>query len=87
MTQFQDLLQGKRLVTVEIIYHLPDFPELLQSFIWQDYDLPPHFPKLQDFLHFWDFSIEGRLHSVRIGYAGALKTPVIRTADFLATIH
>jgi len=87
MNTFQELLQGKRLVTVEIIYHLPDFPELLQSFIWQDYDLPPNFPKLQDFLHFWDLSIEGRLHSVRIGYAEPLKTPLIRTADFLASIH
>jgi len=87
MSLFYELMQGKRLITVEIIYHLPDFPELLQSFIWQDYDLPPEFPKLQDFLHFWSLSIDGRLHSVNVAYAEPLKLPFVRVADFAASIH
>ena len=87
MSRFHELLQEKRLITVEIIYHLPDFPELLQSFIWQDYDLPPNFPRLHDFLHFWSLSIDGRLHSVHIAYAGPLKLPLVRVADFSASIH
>jgi Usg-like family protein len=43
-------LEGFSLTTAEIIYRLPDHPRLLQSYIWQDYDLAPKFPKLADFL-------------------------------------
>jgi Usg-like family len=32
-------MRGYRLTTAEIIYHLPDHPALLQSFIWQKFDL------------------------------------------------
>lgn len=28
----------------------PDYSRLLQSYMWQDYDLAPRFPKLVDFL-------------------------------------
>lgn len=53
MATFYQMLQGQRLTTAEIVYHLPDFPELLQSYIWQEYDLPPHIsqaPRLFDLL-------------------------------------
>jgi uncharacterized protein Usg len=58
-----------RLTTAEIIYHLPDQPEVLQSFIWQRLDSAPDFPELRRFLEFWSRTIEGRLHSVRVGQA------------------
>ena len=41
------------LTTAEILYRLPDFPRLLESYIWQDYDVAPNFPKLVDFLGYW----------------------------------
>ena len=55
-----------RLTTAEILYHLPDFPALLQTFVWQNVDAPPKFPRLQQFLDFWDTELEGKLHSVRV---------------------
>ena len=58
-----------RLTTAEIIYHLPDHPDLLQSFIWQKLDRAPDFPELRRFLEFWSRNIEGKLHSVKIGQA------------------
>ena len=39
-------LEGFSLTTAEILYRLPDYPRLLQSYIWQDYDVAPEFPKL-----------------------------------------
>src|SRR3546814_12146768 len=33
-----------RLTTAEILYHMPNHPALLQSYVWQDYDLAPKFP-------------------------------------------
>jgi uncharacterized protein Usg len=59
-------LRDYRLTTAEILYHLPDHPRLLQTFLWQEYDLAPHFPELKKFLGFWEAKIEGRLHSVRV---------------------
>ena len=58
-----------RLTTAEIIYRMPDHPELLQSFIWQKLDLAPDFPELRRFLEFWSRNIEGKLHSVKVGQA------------------
>ena len=59
-------LQGYRLATAEILYRLPDHPGLLQTFVWQDYDIAPRYPVLNRFLDFWTRQIEGPLHSVRV---------------------
>src|SRR3546814_309539 len=59
-------LAGYRLTTAEILYHMPDHPDLLQSFVWQHLDLAPDFPVLRRFLDFWTREIEGKLHSVEI---------------------
>lgn len=55
-----------RLTTAEIIYHLPDYPELLQTYLWQEYDIAPRFPELKKFLDFWESRLDGRLHSVQV---------------------
>ena len=65
-------LRTRVLTTAEILYYFPDYPDLLQQYIWQDYDLAPQFPTLKQFLGFWEKNIEGRLHSVRVTNAGAI---------------
>ncbi len=59
---------GYGLTTAEIFYWLPDFPALIQTYIWQDYDLAPDFPNLFAFLDFWKVSVHARLHSVRFAH-------------------
>ena len=54
------------LVTAEIFYFFPDYPNLLQTYIWQENDNLPEYPKLNGFLNFWEKEIEGKLHSVII---------------------
>jgi uncharacterized protein Usg len=66
MANLQLQLQDYRLTTAEILYHLPDHPGLLQSFIWQNYDIAPRYPELHRFLDFWVREIEGKLHSVKL---------------------
>ncbi len=58
------MLKGYGLTTAEILYRMPDHPGLLQSFIWQHYDLAPKFPELLRFIEFWKRKLEGPLHSV-----------------------
>jgi len=74
MSDFERMLQDYRLTTAEILYHMPDHPTLLQSFVWQELDIAPRFPVLNKFLSFWETSIEGKLHSVKIASA-KLVTP------------
>jgi len=52
MTLYELQMKGYRLTTAEIVYHLPDHPALLQTFIWQKFDLAPGFPELHKFLDF-----------------------------------
>lgn len=67
-------LEGYRLATAEILYRLPDHPSVLQTFVWQHYDIQPKFPVLRRFLDYWTENIEGPLHSVRVTRL-ALLTP------------
>ncbi len=60
------LMQDYRLTTAEILYHMPDHPSLLQSYVWQELDLNPDFPELKRFLEFWDRSLDGKVHSVAV---------------------
>ena len=69
---FKRQLDGYRLTTAEILYHLPDHPAVLQSYIWQDYDLAPKFPRLMKFPDFWSHNLEGPLAQVRIAHAGLI---------------
>ena len=66
MGEIDKQLRDYRLTTAEILYHLPDHPKLLQSYLWQEYDIAPRFPVLHRFLDFWAQNLEGRLHSVLV---------------------
>ncbi len=61
-------IKGFSLTTAEILYRLPDYPELLQSYVWQDYDRAPEFPRLKRFLAFWSTNLEGPLYRVRVAH-------------------
>jgi uncharacterized protein Usg len=63
-------MRGYRLTTAEILYHRPDHPAVLQTYLWQEYDLMPRFPVLNKFLKFWEDNLDGRLHSVRVAATG-----------------
>jgi uncharacterized protein Usg len=65
MSELEMMLNGYGLTTAEIYYHLPDHPALLQSYVWQNYDLAPDFPEMKGFLKFWQEKLDGPLHSVR----------------------
>jgi uncharacterized protein Usg len=61
-------LEGFSLTTAEILYCLPDYPRLLQSYVWQEYDLAPRFPRLTEFLGFWTTNLDGALYRVRVAH-------------------
>ena len=80
-------LRDYRLTTAEILYRLPDHPEILQTYIWQDLDIAPRFPVLRKFLDFWHRELDGRLHSVRVASASVIKPPSIRHPRAYLHLH
>ena len=87
MTQFELALRGYSLTTAEILYHMPDHPKVLQSFVWQELDIAPKFPVLNKFLHFWTGNIEGKLHSVRVAALGLIAPSELKMLGGEFTLH
>ncbi len=79
-------VEGFGLTTAQIIYRRPDHLELLQEFLWQQYDLFPEFPGLEKFLAFWEEKIEGPLYSVTVAHQRLLRPTDIATLR-VATRH
>ena len=67
------IVKDYRLTTARIFYHLPDHPGLLQSYVWQEFDLAPDYPALRKFLDFWARQLDGPLHSVTVAHADLIK--------------
>lgn len=84
---FHRQLNGYGLTTAHIFYRRPDHPWLLQSYVWQDYDLCPHFPVLNRFLCFWRDKLEAPLHSVTVAHSRLIKPAEIKAIDGLLQLH
>ena len=84
---FRRQLQGYGLTTARILYRRPDYRWLLQSYVWQDYDLWPEFPQLQKFLTFWQDRLEGPLHSVTVAHARLIRPAEISPVNGEFRLH
>jgi uncharacterized protein Usg len=85
--EFRLQMEGYGLTTAEIHYHLPDHPSLLQLFVWQEYDLAPHFPSLKGFLGYWERDLEGALHSVRVAHSRLIKPSEWKAVDGVIVLN
>jgi uncharacterized protein Usg len=84
---FKRQLAGYGLTTAHIFYRRPDHPWLLQSYVWQQYDLCPKFPELQRFLDFWRQKLDGALHSVTVAHSKLIRPAEISTLDGEFRLH
>ncbi len=80
-------LQGYGLTTAKILYGMPDYPRVLQTYVWQQYDLAPNFPVLTQFLEFWRRELEGPLHSVEVAHARLIRPAEFRAVDGELSLH
>jgi uncharacterized protein Usg len=80
-------LDGYGLTTAQILYRLPDHPSLLQTYVWQDYDLCPRFPVLNRFLAFWLEKLEGPLFSVTVAHSRLIKPAELRAIGGEFRLH
>ena len=84
---FTEMMSGYSLTTAEILYRLPDHPALLQSYIWQDYDQHPRFPKLKGFLEFWSRELEGKLFKVLVAHTKLIRPAELRLVRAEMKLH
>ncbi len=75
------------LTTAHILYGMPDHPKLLQSYVWQSYDLAPQFPELHRFLDFWRRELDGPLHSVTVAHKRLIRTGEWRAVTAELRLH
>ena len=75
-------LLGYGLTTANIVYRFPAHQLLLQTYVWQDFDIEPDFPKLRAFLDFWERELDGPLFSVKISHS-----LIISPEDFKSATH
>ena len=87
MDDLKKIMSDYRLTTAEILYHMPDHPSLLQTFLWQEYDLCPDFPELMNFLNFWEKKLDGKLHSVKVSNCELITPQEFNYTDFNLTLH
>jgi uncharacterized protein Usg len=85
--EFRKQFVGYGLTTAHILYRRPDHRWLLQSYVWQNYDLFPKFPELRRFLAFWQEKLDGPLHSVRVAHCKLIKPAELKTIDGEFRLH
>ena len=76
-----------QLTTAEILYRLPDYPDILQSFVWQKLDIAPEYPKLRGFLDFWVKHLDGSIYSVRVAGRDLIGPSSLRCVDKDLVLH
>jgi uncharacterized protein Usg len=84
---FRKQVLGYGLTTAEIVYRRPDYHWLLQTYVWQGYDMFPNFPALKDFLTFWEKSIEGPLFAVTIAHSKLIEPAELNAVDGVFRLH
>jgi uncharacterized protein Usg len=85
--EFKQQIAGYGLVTANILYRLPDYPAILQSFLWQQYDIHPEFPGLKRFLDFWQHSLDGPIHSVTVAHQSLIGPVELKAIDAEFPLH
>ena len=84
---FKRQMSGYGLTTAQILYRRPDHQWLLQTFVWQNYDLFPKFPELKRFLAFWVEKLDGPLHSVLVAHSRLIKPAELKAIDGEFKLH
>jgi len=84
---FRAQLTGFSLTTAEILYRMPDHPSLLQTYVWQDYDIHPRFPRLMQFVDFWSRNLDGKLYRVTVAHKKLVTPAELRLVGAEFAVH
>jgi uncharacterized protein Usg len=54
------------IVTLDILYYLPDHSSILNEFIWQTEDIAPEYQRVHKFLLYWQKNIDAVIQEILI---------------------
>ena len=60
----------RKIVTLDVLYYMPDYSDILQEFLWQTLDVVPDLPRVHRFLNYWKNTIEAPIKEIRVSYSG-----------------
>ena len=60
------IIKKRTVASVQVIYYMPDYKNILNEFVWQTEDQIPEFPRITKFLDYWDKNIDGPIKEVYI---------------------
>lgn len=81
-------MKGYSLVTVNVLYFMPDHRSLVNEFIWQTLDLKPQYPRVEQFLDHWRREIDAIIKEVLISDAGYnLRGPRFTNVSAVFRLH
>lgn len=63
-------LRQRTLVTLQVLYWMPDYSNILQEFVWQTKDVTPEYPRIHKFLDYWHKEIEAVISEVNLAESG-----------------
>ena len=66
-------IRNYSLMTLNIFYYMPDHQHIIQEFLWQTMDLKPKYPRIKEFLKFWQEEIDAKIKEIQIGEENSLQ--------------
>lgn len=82
------LVKGYSLVTINVIYFLPDHRSLVNEFMWQTLDLRPKYPRIEKFLDYWRREIDAVIKEVQLSDSVGLNPRHFRKIEeIIGPIH
>ena len=60
------ILQKWTVATVQVVYYIPDYLHIVNEFVCQTDDQLPEYPRITEFLNYWDKNIDGPIKEVYI---------------------
>ena len=63
------ILKKTSLITLDIFYYIPDYPMLVNEFVWQTEDLLPGIPRVHKFLKFWKENNLAAINQILISHS------------------
>ncbi len=60
------ILNRESLVTIEVIYFIPDYANILNTFWWQTMDVRPKYPRINRFLDYWRKEVDAVIKDIII---------------------
>jgi uncharacterized protein Usg len=82
---FQKMVEGYGLTTLWVVYHRLDYPSLVQTMTYQQYDLYPSFPHMTSIVA--RIRSQTRVRGALVGHSRLIKPAEVSAIDTEIRIH